>query len=91
VAAGLISTTRHSPAGTPPIPPGPDHESPATHQEHALVTHPGHPPPTGPGRAPAAEPVVGGGAPIPVPPWPLTTTDPDVALLQRLRDALEAL
>ncbi|WP_326582306.1 hypothetical protein OG889_26885 [Streptomyces sp. NBC_00481] len=92
VAAGLISSTRHSPAGTPPIPTGPDHASPATHQEHAPVTHPGHAPPTGPGRDPAAEPgVVGGGAPTPVPPWPLTTTDPDVALLQRLRDALEAL
>ncbi|MFF7265367.1 hypothetical protein ACFZCL_34490 [Streptomyces sp. NPDC008159] len=30
-------------------------------------------------------------APVPTPPWPLVTADPDIALLQRLRDALEAL
>jgi hypothetical protein len=29
--------------------------------------------------------------PVPAPPWPLVTADPDIALLQRLRDALEAL
>ncbi|UUU22649.1 hypothetical protein [Streptomyces sp. DSM 40750] len=73
-AAGLISTARHSPPGTPPMP-----------------ARPGHAPPTGPGRDPSAEPPVGDGASPPTPPWPLTTTDPDVALLQRLRDALEAL
>ncbi|UUU33398.1 hypothetical protein JIX56_28065 [Streptomyces sp. CA-210063] len=73
-AAGLISPTRHSPAGTPPMPAGPG---------HAL--------PTEPGRDPSAELAVGDGKSHPTPPWPLTTTDPDVALLQRLRDALEAL
>ncbi|MBE4739988.1 MULTISPECIES: hypothetical protein [Streptomyces] len=43
----------------------------------------------------AAGPVAGMTAGVeaahPTPPWPLTTPDPDVALLQRLRDALEAL
>ncbi|MDG5802101.1 hypothetical protein P9869_05415 [Streptomyces ossamyceticus] len=29
--------------------------------------------------------------PVPAPPWPMVTADPDIALLQRLRDALEAL
>ncbi|MDX2784670.1 hypothetical protein PV379_46315 [Streptomyces caniscabiei] len=43
----------------------------------------------------AAGPVAGTAAGVeaahPTPPWPLITPDPDVALLQRLRDALEAL
>ncbi|MBD9727130.1 hypothetical protein PV755_25090 [Streptomyces caniscabiei] len=52
---------------------------------------------TGPGPSAglAAGPVAGMAAGVeaahPTPPWPLTTPDPDVALLQRLRDALEAL
>jgi hypothetical protein len=49
-------------------------------------------PPADPGRHAAAGPTAAGATISPVaPPWPLTTPDPDVALLQRLRDALEAL
>jgi hypothetical protein len=44
------------------------------------------PGPTPPHRDPDLVPV-----PVPAPPWPLVTADPDIALLQRLRDALEAL
>lgn len=38
-----------------------------------------------------AESAAGDEASAPTRPWPLTVTDPDIALLQRLRDALEAL
>ncbi|MDX3179600.1 hypothetical protein PV382_46355, partial [Streptomyces scabiei] len=77
-------------------PPGPDRLTPPS----ALT------PPAAPGRHAATGPATAGpmtagsaiagsaataAAPSLVPPWPLTTTDPDVALLQRLRDALEAL
>ncbi|MDX3696185.1 hypothetical protein PV726_38895 [Streptomyces europaeiscabiei] len=89
-AAGLISATRHSPARTPPIPTRPDHV-PATRQGLAPVTHSGLAPSADPDRDTAAGPVAASEASPPAPPWPLTTPDPDVALLQRLRDALEAL
>ncbi|MDX3582751.1 hypothetical protein OG920_18190 [Streptomyces europaeiscabiei] len=97
-AAGLISATRHSPGRTPPIPTGPDHV-PATRPDHvaatrqglAPVTHPGLAPSADPDRDTAAGPAAGSEVSPPAPPWPLTTPDPDVALLQRLRDALEAL
>ncbi|MGW0845254.1 hypothetical protein ACWD26_35000 [Streptomyces sp. NPDC002787] len=81
-AAGLISTARPGPAGGPPTPTGP---------ALAPAAHPGHAPPDDPGSATPAAPAADGEAPSPTPPWPLTTTDPDVTLLQRLRDALEAL
>ncbi|MET9845419.1 DUF4388 domain-containing protein [Streptomyces ossamyceticus] len=45
------------------------------------------PTPPEPGDAPGPTPP----HPVPAPPWPLVTADPDIALLQRLRDALEAL
>lgn len=56
------------------------------------ATVPGHTPPE-PGDAPGPIPPHPDPVPVPVPapPWPLVTADPDIALLQRLRDALEAL
>jgi hypothetical protein len=89
----------HSPAPHPAhtaTPPDPDRLTPPS----ALT------PPAAPGRHAATGPATAGpmaagsaaaghaataAVPSLAPPWPLTTTDPDVALLQRLRDALEAL
>ncbi len=68
----------------------PDHTSPAHPSRTAPAGFTGRPP-AAPGHPLAAGPPSGGEAPPLTPPWPLTTTDPDVALLQRLRDALEAL
>ncbi|MDX2551934.1 hypothetical protein [Streptomyces stelliscabiei] len=67
--------------------PGPDHLAPPLGP-----AGPAHlTPPIDSGRHAAAGPAAVGEIPPVAPPWPLTTTDPDVALLQRLRDALEAL
>ncbi|MER6157158.1 hypothetical protein ABT147_16670 [Streptomyces sp. NPDC001868] len=75
--------------------------APATHEGHTPAVHPDHTPPADPGpdasgpfvpgHDVSGAPLAVGAASLPAPPWPLTTTDPDVALLQRLRDALEAL
>ncbi|MFF7390972.1 hypothetical protein ACFZAE_21350 [Streptomyces scabiei] len=67
---------------SPLAPPAPGHLNP-------LV--PRQPAPSAPGRDPSAGLTAGVEAAHLTPPWPLTTPDPDVALLQRLRDALEAL
>jgi hypothetical protein len=54
------------------------------------ATVPGPTPPE-PADAPGPTPPHRDPVPVPAPPWPLVTADPDIALLQRLRDALEAL
>jgi hypothetical protein len=54
------------------------------------ATVPGPTPPE-PADAPGPTPPHRVPVPVPAPPWPLVTADPDIALLQRLRDALEAL
>jgi hypothetical protein len=67
---------------SPLAPPAPGYLTPVV---------PGHPAPSDTGRDPSAGLTAGVEASPLTPPWPLTTPDPDVALLQRLRDALEAL
>ncbi|WP_338897871.1 hypothetical protein WBG99_21645 [Streptomyces sp. TG1A-60] len=104
-AAGLVRTAPpHGPAGDPPHDPASDPRRPTAHRGgHALSSAPPHAPfpappihiPSSarPGHVPVEGEGGGGGqAPAPAPLWPLTVTDdPEIALLQRLRDALEAL
>ncbi|QYX79596.1 hypothetical protein K1J60_26495 [Streptomyces akebiae] len=70
----------------------PAHPTPArpAHSGRLASADPHHLTASAPGREPSAGLTAGVEAAPPAPPW-LTTPDPDVALLQRLRDALEAL
>lgn len=92
-AAGLIFPARPRPDGTPsasdlpraietptPAPPRPAETPPTPAPPHPASAPPT---PTTPGNTPSH--------PVPTTQWPITTSDPDIALLQRLRDALEAL
>ncbi|WP_159768313.1 hypothetical protein [Streptomyces sp. HM190] len=105
-AAGLISPApprppRTPPGPTPPTPaaapyaaPLPDvydsPDGPADGSPAGAATAAGPLPPAS-ADAPGTTPPHLDPAPVPAPPWPLVTADPDIALLQRLRDALEAL
>ncbi|MDT0571639.1 hypothetical protein RM704_29960, partial [Streptomyces sp. DSM 3412] len=60
------------------------------HPSHLASADPHHLTASAPGREPSVGLTAGVEAAPTAPPW-LTTPDPDVALLQRLRDALEAL